>query len=140
GMDKVNDYMQRHGCLHSALRRKMYDRDAVLRGLTNHVTAYDMAQLLRQIYNKEVPGAEQMLEILRNQQLNGKIPVGLRGLAGEEECAHKTGEDDDITHDVGIVLTDKPFIICFLTNQSPDVTEAEYCMHRIVRDLMLNRE
>ena len=140
GMDKVNDYMQRHGCLHSALRRKMFDRAASLRGLTNHVTAYDMAQLLRQIYNKEVPGAEQMLEILRNQQLNGKIPVGLRGLAGEEDCAHKTGEDDDITHDVGIVLTDKPFIICFLTNQSPDVTEAEYAMHRIVRDLMLNRE
>ncbi len=140
GIDTVNDYMQRHGCLHSALRRKLFDSSASLKGVKNHVTAYDMAQLLRQIYNQEVPGAEKMLEILRNQQLNGKIPVGLRGLAGEEDCAHKTGEDDGITHDVGIVLTEKPFIICFLTNETPDVTEAEYSMHRIVRDLMINRK
>ena len=140
GTEAVNAYMQRQGCRYSALRRRLFDSEAARQGLQNHVTAYDMALLLRRIYRSEVPGAAAMLQILQNQQLNGKIPVGLRGLAAEEDCAHKTGEDDDITHDVGIVLGEKPFIICFMTNRCPDTAAAEYAMHSIVRQLMQMRQ
>ena len=53
-----------------------------------------------------------MLSILRNQRLNGKMPFYLhsRGVP----VAHKTGEDDGITHDVGIIYQDDPVIFCFV--------------------------
>ena len=55
-----------------------------------------------------------MLHILRNQQLNGKLPFYL--FSEDIDCAHKTGEDTGITHDVGIIFTEKPFVICMLSN------------------------
>jgi len=57
---------------------------------------------------------DEMLSLLLNQRLNGKLPFYLhsRGI----RCAHKTGEDDDITHDVGIVYAERPFVICMLSN------------------------
>ena len=141
GIDSVNDTMRSYGLTKSTLRRKLFDREAHLRGIENRITAREMGMLLEKMYVGELVSenaSREMLDILKNQKLNGKMPFYIKpkGIVS----AHKTGEDDGITHDVGIVLTDKPFIICFLTNQSPDVTEAEYCMHRIVRDLMINRE
>ena len=37
-------------------------------------------------------------------------------MAERFEVAHKTGEDDGITHDAGIVYCDQPFIIVFASN------------------------
>ena len=56
-----------------------------------------------------------------------KIPGYLRG---EVDVAHKTGEDDGITNDVGIVYAREPFVICFATNNT-DVPEAERAMREI---------
>jgi len=50
------------------------------------------------------------LDMLRQQQvdhkLNGKI-------CGAVPIAHKTGEDDNLSNDVGIVYARQPFVICF---------------------------
>ena len=53
-----------------------------------------------------------MKEILLAQQLNGTIPVYL-------DCpeAHKTGEDDGITHDAGVVYARNPFVLCLFSNE-----------------------
>ena len=69
-----------------------------------------------------------MLEILRNQKLNGKMPFFLkpRGIA----CAHKTGEDDGITHDVGVVYAKNPFVLCMLSEET-DVPGFE----RLIQDV-----
>ena len=50
-----------------------------------------------------------MLGILKDQRLNGKIPFWLDGKVA---CAHKTGEDKNITHDVGILYAPRPFVLC----------------------------
>ena len=34
------------------------------------------------------------------------------------KAAHKTGEDDDITNDVGIVFAEQPFICCYMSNKT----------------------
>ena len=78
-----------------------------------------MGMLLEKMYAGTLVSPEasrEMLEILRNQKLNGKMPFFLkpRGIA----CAHKTGEDDGITHDVGVVYTRKPFVLCMLSNET----------------------
>lgn len=41
-----------------------------------------------------------------DHKLNGKI-------CGTVPIAHKTGEDDELSNDVGIVYAKQPFVICF---------------------------
>ena len=41
-----------------------------------------------------------------DHKLNGRI-------CGEVPIAHKTGEDDHLSNDVGIVYAPQPFVICF---------------------------
>ena len=72
-----------------------------------------------------------MLQILKDQRLNGKIPFFL----DDYEIAHKTGEDDGITHDVGIVFADHPVLLCFASNHT-DVPAFERLIQDMARDLV----
>ena len=58
--------------------------------------------------------SEKMLEILKNQRLNGKIPFHF---TEKIDIAHKTGEDTGITHDVGILYGKEPLLMLFLGNE-----------------------
>ena len=75
---------------------------------------------------------DRMLKILLDQRLNGKLPFFLhdKGI----RCAHKTGEDDGITHDAGIVYSEKPFVIVMLSNDV-DVPAFERLMQDTAREL-----
>ena len=128
--EHVNGTMQALGIPGIALRRKLFDSQAAARGIQNTVTAGGMALLLERMYRGELLGEAydgRMLKILSDQRLNGKIPFYLhsRGI----QCAHKTGEDDNITHDVGIVYASKPFVLCMLSNRA-EVTAFE----RLIQD------
>ena len=101
------------------LRRKMFDSEASARGLQNTVTARDVAAFFRLLYQEKLisPAASrQMLGILKNQRLNGKIPFFLheQGI----RVAHKTGEDDETTHDAGILFAQRPVLAVFLGNDT----------------------
>lgn len=136
GTDAVNAFSARLGLSErTRCRRKLFEPALAARGITNHVTAADMGLLLEKLLRGEVvsPAAsEEMLGILRNQRLNGKMPFLLA--PRRIRCAHKTGEDydDGITHDVGIIFAGTPRIFCFLA-EGADVPEAE----RTLQDLAL---
>jgi len=100
-----------------ALRRRLFEPELSARGIQNTVTARGVGTLLEGMAAGTLLGEGpdgRMVDILLNQRLNGKLPFYLhsRGI----RCAHKTGEDDDITHDAGIVYTEKPFVVCMLSN------------------------
>lgn len=117
GMENVNATMRGLGLEKTTLRRLLFDSDASARGLENTITAEEMGQLLEMLYKGECVSPEadaEMLSILRDQRLNGKMPFFLDDL----EIAHKTGEDDGITHDVGIVYAEHPLILCFASNHT----------------------
>lgn len=135
GKDNINATLRSLGITRSVLRRKLFDREAHLAGIENTVTARDMGLLLEKMYAGELvseAASREMLEILRNQKLNGKMPFYLkpRGIAS----AHKTGEDDGITHDVGIVFARKPFVLCMLSNET-DVPAFERLIQDTAREL-----
>ena len=112
GMDRINRTVRALGLTQTALRRKLFDTDASARGLENTITAAEMAILLEKMYHGACVSAAadaEMLGILADQRLNGKMPFFLHGT----KIAHKTGEDDGISHDVGIVYADHPLILCF---------------------------
>lgn len=67
-------------------------------------TPSDVALFLEKLYKGELANkndTEHMLTLLKNQQLNSKIP---RYLPEDIVIAHKTGELDEYTHDAGLIL------------------------------------
>lgn len=135
GIDNVNATMRSLGLVKSTLRRKLFDAAGHAAGIENHVTAREMGMLLEMMYRGELiseKASAEMIEILKNQKLNGKMPFYLkpRGIVS----AHKTGEDTGITHDVGIVFSRKPFVMCMLSNQT-EVPAYERLIQEIARDL-----
>ena len=77
----------------------------------------------------------QMISILKNQRLNSKIPFYIKPMEIGPAIAHKTGEDTGITHDVGIVFAEEPFVVCFCGNETV-VTDYERVMAEITRKLV----
>ena len=63
-----------------------------------------------------------------DHKLNGKI-------CGEVSIAHKTGEDDNLSNDVGIVYAKEPFVICFAGHDT-DVYAWEDLMRRGTYNLL----
>ena len=119
GIDYINGIASKYNLSDMMLRRRLFDDDAASRGIKNTVTARSAASFFRKLYRKELvdeASSDKMLEILLSQRLNGKIPFFLEGMG--IRTAHKTGEDDGITHDVGIIYSDTPLIAVFLSNET----------------------
>lgn len=137
GMERINDIIEKMGYTDTKLRRKMYDREKALKGIQNMITAAETGRLLHQMEEGTLVSKEasrQMIAIMKNQQVNGKIPFYLQSLPEEPEIAHKTGEDSGITHDVGIIYAKQPFILCFCGNET-DTSAYERVMAEMALEL-----
>lgn len=133
GMENVNARLESLGLEKTRMRRLLFDRAASAKGLKNTITAREIGGLLERMYRGEIVDAsscEAMIEILKDQRLNGKMPFFLhaQGIA----CAHKTGEDSTVTHDCGIVYAGEPFVVCFCS-EGVDVALFERVMQDATR-------
>lgn len=137
GMEQINEGLCKLGYKDVKLLRKMFDIEKSRKGIQNLITAGETAEFFQSLYEGTLvskEASEQMLHILKCQQLNGKIPFYLKALKEEPEIAHKTGEDTGITHDVGIVYGKEPFIVCFCGNGT-DTPRFERIMAEISLEL-----
>ncbi len=129
GMDAVNSRMRQLGLTATAVNRLLFDSAAAARGRENYITAEEIGMLLEKMYCGTLvseSASQEMLHILQNQRLNGKMPFYFKG---QVKIAHKTGEDSGITHDVGIVYAPQPFVACFCSNEV-DVPQFESVIQR----------
>lgn len=132
-IDGLNEDFRRMGLKTTHLERLLFDSEAAGLGKCNVFTPREMGILLEDIHlraTQNEPDAVFCMETLLQQQINHKIP----GYLPDAEVAHKTGEDDGITHDVGIVLSEHPFILCFASNET-DVPAAERFLRQLALDL-----
>ena len=139
-IDNINNTIKEIGLKNTILNRKMFDKEKVILGLENYISAEDIGNLLEKMYNNELideESSKEMINILKNQRLNSKIPFFLQSINPKIEIAHKTGEDTNISHDVGIVFAKEPFIICFCGN-NVNVSEYERLMQDITFDIYKN--
>lgn len=113
GMERISRTMEEVlGMRTTRLRRLLFDSESAARGIKNTISPAEIGRLLAGLYRGEIvsPAASaRMLGILGDQRLNGKLPFWLDG---KVKCAHKTGEDTDITHDAGILYAPRPFVLC----------------------------
>lgn len=128
-IEKISEEFIKLGLKDTKLKRLLFDSQASKKGIQNLFTLKEIGILLEQIYNRTLINektSDEILNILLQQQINHKIP----GLLADIAIAHKTGEDEGITHDVGIVYADQPFVICFASNET-HVAEFE----QVIRDV-----
>ncbi len=134
GIPAINEVMQTMGVRHSALRRKMFDLEKSRQGIQNHITPADVLLMFEALYRGTVVDREacdEILTLLRYQQLNHKIPVAL---PEGTKVAHKTGEDSGQTHDAGIVyVPGHPFLLVVLSEHVPDTAVGHQVIARIAR-------
>ncbi len=115
GFDALNVYFKKLGLKNTNISRNMLDFKGRKAGIENYTTAEDMAYLLKMLYCKNFldgKKSQQCLRILAQQKINDRIP---RKLPKGTYIAHKTGLENHVCHDVGIVFTGKGnFLICIL--------------------------
>lgn len=107
------------GLENTRLERLLFDADAGARGLENKIVPMEIAGLLEQLYKGEFVSkeiSEDIINTLLLQQINHKI-CGIIG-DGTVPVAHKTGEDDNLSNDVGIVYAKQPFVVCFAAHDT----------------------
>lgn len=130
GICAVNARMRSLGLTGTVLRRRLFDAAASAAGIENTIVPREIGLLLEGMYRGAVVGAgasAEMVRILSGQQLNGKMPVLL---PDGVFCAHKTGEDDGITHDAGI-LYGKTDMVCVLCANGVDTGPFDRDIQRI---------
>ena len=119
GIDHCNSLFKEFGLKNTNLSRMIADYRSRKKGIENYTTASDMAVMLEDIYRGRLISpemSERSLEVLKKQHLRDRIP---RYLPQEIAVAHKTGLENGVCHDVGIVYTPKgDFLICVLTKHN----------------------
>ncbi len=115
------------GATASVVVRGIEDYAAEQAGMSNQVSAADLARLLSAIAADRVAGptsCRQMMEILLAQECNDDIAAGL---PPGTRIAHKNGWVEHIRHGVGVVLPDDapPYVIAVCTTS--DLPDDQAC-------------
>ena len=94
-------------------------------GQPPQTTASDIATFMEDLYKGKLANASStttMIDLLKKQKLNNKLP---KNLPTNTVVAHKTGELGGVTHDAGIVYTDKGAYVIVVMSESTLPSAAE---------------
>ena len=134
GAAAIHDAFLELGLIGTQFNREYWDEEREKRGINNYFVPEEMGRLLQRMYDRTLVDEESsawLESILRQQQINhklgGKLPMDF-------PMAHKTGDEEDKAHDVGIVFTQSPFIACF-AYVGPDMQVYEDFIRRAARML-----
>ena len=137
GNDKIIALLKELGFEGTQFNRAFYDSVRENAGIQNYFVPKEIGWMLERTYrrsfiNKEA--SEDLERILLLQQVNhkmgGKLPLGF-------PIAHKTGEEEDKTHDVGIVYGKEPFVACYASYQS-DIPAFEQFIRETTYDIAVD--
>ncbi len=109
----VNKTIRSLGLKNTALHRLLFDMEGAKSGLRNTVSPGDMGKLLEMLHRGEFISEDvsrMALNTLFLQQIDHKLDGKLQQAV---PIAHKTGEDDELSNDVGLVMAKEPFVLCF---------------------------
>ena len=138
-IEGTSEGFRKMGLEKTVLHRRLFDSAASRAGIQNSICPAEIGMLLEKVYRNEFVSAEVCKEIIDtlllqqvDHKLNGKV-------CGQVDIAHKTGEDDELSNDVGIVYAKQPFVICFAGHDT-DVYRWEDLMRRGTWELVQAQE
>lgn len=119
-LEGANQGFRAMGLKRTRLNRLLFDSGAAAAGLENTICPAELGMLLEKLYRNEWVSPEvcrEALDVLLLQQIGHKLDGRL---CGAVPIAHKTGEDEGLSNDVGLVLASQPFVVCF-TGHDTDI-------------------
>lgn len=133
GIGKYNEGFREMGLKGTVLKRFLFDEESAVQGRENKIVPREMAMLLEQVYRRRFVSAavsEEIEDTLCLQQIQhkikGRLPQTVR-------VANKTGEDEGITHDVGLIYGKQPFILCFTAEDTSVPQFEDFIRHTSAR-------
>ncbi|HEX4964831.1 MAG TPA: serine hydrolase [Thermoanaerobaculia bacterium] len=141
GASRATDLIRGLGAYQMKVLRGVEDEKAFKAGLNNTASARDLAILLTTLAQGDAftpASTAKMIEILKAQELNEKIPAYLpKGTP----IAHKTGDITGIHHDAAIVFPpgEQPYILVVLTRGFQDEKQANQVIAEISRTVWQRR-
>jgi len=134
-IEGANEGFRGMGLGKTVLRRRLFDSKASAAGIQNTICPAEIGMLLEKLYRNEFVNAEVCKEAIDTMLLQ-QVDHKLNGkLCGQVDIAHKTGEDDELSNDVGIVYAKEPFVVCFAGHDT-DVYRWEDLMRRGTYELV----
>ncbi len=113
GEERIRTLFAELGLSGSQLNRPLWDLEKEAQGINNYFVPREMGELLEKMYRHTLvdePSSVWLEKVLQRQQighkLGGRLPMGF-------PIAHKTGDESDKAHDVGVVYAREPFVACF---------------------------
>lgn len=118
GIRNINSYADQIGLGNTKLRRKMMDAKAAEEGRENMTTAYDMLSLFEKICNYKILNSSLCNLMIKILSRNTDYEMLLRYLPSDIKCAHKTGDLNNLNHDIGIfnIKNEKYILGVFVRN------------------------
>lgn len=138
-IDGANAAFREMGLEKTVLRREMFDLESSKRGIQNTVCPKEIGALLEKLYNKSYVNqevCEEAIDTLLKQQVDHKLNGKL---CDHVPIAHKTGEDTNLSNDVGIVYAKNPFVLCFMGHDT-EVYPWEDLIRRAAYELVVAQE
>lgn len=141
GAPTVMDLLRRIEAYDIRVLRGVEDQKAFEAGMNNVITANDLRIVLKAIADGTTfspASGERMIDILKAQEFNEKIPAGL---PPGTPVAHKTGDITGFHHDAAIVFPpgEKPYVLVVLTAGFKDEKEADKAIAEISRAVWMHR-
>jgi beta-lactamase class A len=142
GAPRVMQGMRDLGADDLEILRGVEDQKAYDAGLNNKVTAYDLMLVLAAVAEGRPEASDRMLDILKHQEFNEKIPAGL---PPGTLVAHKTGDITKIHHDAAIVYPQDPpksgpYVLVVLTSGIADEKLADQVIAEVSRAVWEGRQ
>lgn len=130
----INKTLRTFGCKLTECRRRIFDYEAMERGLFNYIAAGEIADLCKRIYTKNAVGGEWdelALGIMRKQLDCEKLQALL---PDDVNIASKSGEEEHVMHDCGVIWKDDfCYSICIATSGWESRSDAFMTIARISR-------
>ena len=138
-IEGASEGFRKMGLEKTVLRRRLFDSAASRAGIQNSICPVEIGMLLEKLYRNEFVNADVCKEVIDTMLLQ-QVDHKLNGkLCGQVDIAHKTGEDDQLSNDVGIVYAKEPFVICFAGHET-DVYQWEDLMRRGTYELVMAQQ
>lgn len=140
GPKKIQQVMNNIGLSTSQYHHKLMILPFNRKG-SNQIVAEEMADMMKKLANGEIisrRACEQMIDILKSQQIQNRLPGKLPnpnshviGTSKRWEMAHKTGSVPGVCHDVGIMYVEDRKMIASVLSSGIDDYEAQLAFGEI---------
>jgi len=133
----VNALLKELGIEDVQVVRGVEDDKAFTLGMNNSATARGLMQTAKLLMEGKVvsfDASEDMVNIMRGQEFNEGIPAGL---PKEYKTAHKTGWNDRVYHDFGVVFPDRrePYVLAIMTSGFEKAEDAHKAVAEISKSI-----